>query len=117
MKRYRVRLTKDAEAGKVVAEVPALGIATQGADVPEALDTILAMVVSHVEGRQDTGEPVPHEMPARVCEVCHKAEVARVLVHERRGQVIREWKTCTACAEAQRLAWVRMGAIQASDSR
>lgn len=50
---------KDPETGSVVAEVPALGIADQGVDVPEALANIKAMVAFHVECLQEEGEPIP----------------------------------------------------------
>ena len=56
---YRILVTKDPETGSVVAEVPALGIADQGADVPEALANIRAMVAFHVECLQEEGEPIP----------------------------------------------------------
>ena len=59
MLQYRVVVTKDKETGCVVAEVPALGIADQGADVQEALANIKAMVAFHVECLQEEGEPVP----------------------------------------------------------
>lgn len=58
---YRVVVTKDPETGSVVAAVPALGIADQGADVPEALANIKAMVAFHVECLQEEGEPIPGE--------------------------------------------------------
>jgi predicted RNase H-like HicB family nuclease len=57
MLHYRVVITRDSETGSVVAEVPALGIADQGADVPEALANIKAMVAFHVECLQEEGEP------------------------------------------------------------
>jgi predicted RNase H-like HicB family nuclease len=56
---YRVLVTKDPETGSVVAEMPALGIADQGADVPEVLANIKAMVAFHVECLQEEGEPIP----------------------------------------------------------
>ena len=56
---YRVLVSKDPETGCVVAEVPALGIADQGADVPEALANIQAVVTFHVECLQEEGEPIP----------------------------------------------------------
>ncbi|OGB92686.1 MAG: hypothetical protein A3G35_13755 [candidate division NC10 bacterium RIFCSPLOWO2_12_FULL_66_18] len=56
---YRVLVTKDPETGSVVAEVPALGIADHGADVPEALANIKAMVTFHVECLQEEGESIP----------------------------------------------------------
>ena len=59
MLQYRVEVTKDPETGCVVAEVPALGIADQGADVPEALANIKAMVAFHVECLQEEGESIP----------------------------------------------------------
>ncbi|MDE2059323.1 MAG: type II toxin-antitoxin system HicB family antitoxin [candidate division NC10 bacterium] len=59
MLQYRVVITRDSETGSVVAEVPALGIADQGADVPEALANIKAMVAFHVKCLQEEGEPIP----------------------------------------------------------
>ncbi len=56
---YRILVAKDPETGSVVAEVPSLGIADQGADVPEALANIRAMVAFHVECLQEEGEPIP----------------------------------------------------------
>ena len=56
---YRVEVTKDPETGSVVAEVPALGIADHGADVPETLGHIKAMVAFHLECLDEEGEPVP----------------------------------------------------------
>ena len=61
MLQYRVVVTKDPETGSVVAEVPALGIADQGADVQAALTNIKAMVAFHVECLQEEGEPIPGE--------------------------------------------------------
>ncbi len=55
MLQYRVVVTRDPESRTVVAEVPALGIADQGADVPEALANIKAMVAFHVECLQEEG--------------------------------------------------------------
>lgn len=59
MLQYRVVITKDPETGSVVAEVPALSIADQGADVQEALTNIRAMVAFHVECLQEEGAPIP----------------------------------------------------------
>jgi predicted RNase H-like HicB family nuclease len=56
---YRIVVAKDPETGCVVAEVPALGIADQGIDVPEALANMKAMVTFHVECLQEEGEPIP----------------------------------------------------------
>ncbi len=56
---YRVLVMKDPETGSVVAEIPALQIADFGADVPEALANIKAMVAFHVECLQEEGEPIP----------------------------------------------------------
>ena len=56
---YRILVNKDLETGSVVAEVPALGIADQGADVPEALANIKAMVAFHVECLREEGKPIP----------------------------------------------------------
>jgi predicted RNase H-like HicB family nuclease len=59
MLHYRVHVTEDADTGAVVTEVRALGIADQGADVPEALANIKAMVAFHVGCLQEEGEPIP----------------------------------------------------------
>lgn len=59
MLQYRVEVSKDPETGSVVAEIPALGIADQGADLPEALVNIQAMVAFHVECLQEEGESIP----------------------------------------------------------
>jgi predicted RNase H-like HicB family nuclease len=59
MLHYRVAVSKDPETGAVVAEIPALGVADQGADVPEALANIKAMVAFHVACLQEEGEPIP----------------------------------------------------------
>jgi predicted RNase H-like HicB family nuclease len=56
---YRVVVTKDPQTGRVVTEVPALGIADYGPDVPEALANIKAMVTFHLECLQEEGKPVP----------------------------------------------------------
>ncbi len=56
---YRIEVTKDPETGSVVAEVPALGIADSGADTPEALAHIQAMVAFHLECLQEEGKPIP----------------------------------------------------------
>jgi hypothetical protein len=41
---YRVVVMKDPETGSVVAEIPALHLADYGADVPEALGRLQAML-------------------------------------------------------------------------
>jgi hypothetical protein len=41
---YHVAFSRDAETDRVVAEVPSLQLADFGADVPEALDRLQAMV-------------------------------------------------------------------------
>lgn len=56
---YRVVVTKDSETGSVVAAVPALGLADYGADVPEALANIKAMVSFHLECLREEGKSVP----------------------------------------------------------
>ena len=61
---YRVLVTKDPETGSVVTEVPALGIADQGADVPEALANIKAMIAFHVECLREEGKPIPSDVGA-----------------------------------------------------
>jgi predicted RNase H-like HicB family nuclease len=58
---YRVLVTKDQETGSVVAEIPVLRIADFGADVPEALDRLKAMVSFHLECLLEEGKPIPSE--------------------------------------------------------
>jgi predicted RNase H-like HicB family nuclease len=58
---YRVLVTKDEETGSVVAEIPALHLADYGADVPEALDRLLAMLTFHLDCLQEEGKPFPVE--------------------------------------------------------
>jgi predicted RNase H-like HicB family nuclease len=56
---YRFLVTKDQETGSVVAEIPVLQIADFGADVPEALDRLKAMVEFHLECLLEEGKPIP----------------------------------------------------------
>lgn len=58
---YRVLLTKDPETGSVVAEIPALQIADVGADVPEALDHLRAMLTFHLDCLLEEGKLIPSE--------------------------------------------------------
>ena len=58
---YRVLLTKDPETGQVVAEIPTLKIADFGADVPEALDQLRAMLAFHIECLREEGKAIPAE--------------------------------------------------------
>jgi hypothetical protein len=46
---YRVVVMKDPETGSVVAEIPALHLADYGADVPEALGRLQAMLTFHLD--------------------------------------------------------------------
>jgi predicted RNase H-like HicB family nuclease len=61
---YRVRVTKDPETGSVVAEIPVLQIADFGADVPEALVNIKAMVAFHVECLREEAKPIQSDKGA-----------------------------------------------------
>jgi hypothetical protein len=54
---YHVIFTRDAETDRVVAEVPALDLAEFGADVPEAVDRLQAMVSFHVDCLAEEGRP------------------------------------------------------------
>ena len=58
---YRVLVTKDPETGQVVAEIPTLQIADFGADLPEALDHLRAMLTFHIECLREEGKPIPAE--------------------------------------------------------
>lgn len=59
MLQFRVEVSRDPVTGSVVAEVPGLGIADQGADVPEALANIKTMVAFHLGCLQEEGETIP----------------------------------------------------------
>jgi predicted RNase H-like HicB family nuclease len=61
----RVVVSKDPETGSVVAEIPTLQIADFGADVPEALDRLQAMLAFHLECLQEEGEPAPPAIEAK----------------------------------------------------
>ena len=56
---YRVEVKKDPETGSVVAEIPALQLAEYGADVPEALDRLQAMLTFHLDCLREEGKPLP----------------------------------------------------------
>lgn len=58
---YRVLVTKDSQTGRVVAEIPTLQIADFGADLPEALDQLRAMLTFHLECLREEGKPIPAE--------------------------------------------------------
>ena len=58
---YRVLVKKDLETGSVVAEIPALKLADYGADVPEALDRLQAMLTFHLDCLREEGKPLPAE--------------------------------------------------------
>ena len=58
---YRVLVTKDEETGSVVAEIPTLHLADYGADVPEALDRLRAMLTFHLDCLHEEGKPIPVE--------------------------------------------------------
>jgi predicted RNase H-like HicB family nuclease len=54
-------VSKDRETGSVVAEIPALQIADSGADVPEALNRLQAMLTFHLDCLLEEGKPIPSE--------------------------------------------------------
>ncbi len=56
---YRVVVRKDPETGSVVAEIPALQLADYGADVPEVLDRLQAMLTFHLDCLREEGKPLP----------------------------------------------------------
>ena len=58
---YHVIFTRDLETDSVVAEIPALQIADFGADVPEALERLQAMVTVHLDCLVQEGKPIPVE--------------------------------------------------------
>jgi predicted RNase H-like HicB family nuclease len=58
---YHVVVRKDPETGNVVAEIPALQLADHGADVPEALDRLQAMLTFHLDCLREEGKPFPSD--------------------------------------------------------
>jgi predicted RNase H-like HicB family nuclease len=52
---------KDEETGSVVAEIPALHLADYGADLPEALGRLQAMLTFHLDCLREEGKPFPVE--------------------------------------------------------
>lgn len=58
---YHIVFTRDPETDSVVAEIPALQIADFGADVPDALERLQAMVTFHLDCLVQEGKPIPTE--------------------------------------------------------
>jgi len=58
---YQVVFTRDSETASVVAEIPALQIVDFGADMPEALERLQAMVAFHLDCLRQEGKPIPTE--------------------------------------------------------
>jgi predicted RNase H-like HicB family nuclease len=58
---YQVVFMRDPETDSVVAEVPTLQVADYGADVPEALERLQAMVTFHLDCLVREGKPIPTE--------------------------------------------------------
>ena len=56
---HHVVVKKDPDTGSVVAEIPALQLADYGADVPEALDRLQAMLTFHLDCLREDGKPFP----------------------------------------------------------
>ena len=56
---YRVSISRDDETGQIVGEIPALGIADYGKDLPEALTHLEQMLRFHLECLQQEGKPIP----------------------------------------------------------
>jgi hypothetical protein len=58
---YHVSVSRDAETGQVVAEIPTLQIADYGKDLPESLNHLEEMPRFHLECLQVEGKPIPEE--------------------------------------------------------
>ncbi len=58
---YQVVFTRDSETASVVAEIPTLQIADFGADMPETLERLQAMVAFHLDCLRQEGKPIPTE--------------------------------------------------------
>lgn len=54
-------VSRDAETGQVVAEIPALQIADYGKDLPESLNHLEEMFCFHLECLQVEGKPISEE--------------------------------------------------------
>ncbi|MBI4634941.1 MAG: hypothetical protein HY727_01200 [Candidatus Rokubacteria bacterium] len=58
---YQVVFSRDAETGRIVAEIPALDLGDFGADVPEALERLQAAVTFHLDCLREEGKAIPTE--------------------------------------------------------
>lgn len=58
---YHVSVSRDAETGQVIAEIPTLQIADYGKDLPESLNHLEEMLRFHLECLQVEGKPIPEE--------------------------------------------------------
>jgi predicted RNase H-like HicB family nuclease len=58
---YRVSISRDDETGQIVGEIPALGIADYGKDLPEALTHLEQMLRFQLESLQQEGKPIPKD--------------------------------------------------------
>jgi len=58
---YRVLITRDPDTGQVVAEVPTLGLADYGTDLPDALKHVEELLRFHLECLQEEGKSIPRE--------------------------------------------------------
>lgn len=58
---YRVLFSRDPDTRSVVAEIPALGIADHGADMPETLDRLRDMLSFHLDCLREEGKPIPRD--------------------------------------------------------
>ena len=58
---YRVLITRDSDTGQLVAEVPTLGLADYGTDLPDALKHLEDMLRFHLECLHEEGKVIPRE--------------------------------------------------------
>ena len=58
---FRVSVSRDRGTGQVVAEIPALGIADYGKDLPAALDHLEEMLRFHLDCLRKEGKSIPKE--------------------------------------------------------
>jgi len=58
---YHIVFTRDPETAMVVAQIPALQLADFGADLPEVLERLQAMVSFHLDCLVEEGQPIPTE--------------------------------------------------------
>ena len=58
---YRMLVSRDADTGRLIAEVPTLGLTDYGTDLPDALKHLEEMLRFHLDCLQEEGKSIPRE--------------------------------------------------------